>query len=33
MLQDIGTVFWRDWLVLRQRMKTFIFSRMVTPIL
>ncbi len=33
MLQDISTVFWRDWVVLRQRMKTFIFSRMVTPIL
>ena len=33
MLQDIATVFWRDWVVLRQRMKTFIFSRMVTPIL
>ena len=33
MLQDIATVFWRDWIVLRQRMKTFTFSRMVTPIL
>lgn len=33
MLQDIATVFWRDWVVLRQRMKTFIVSRMVTPVL
>jgi len=33
MLQDISTVFWRDWVVLKQRMKTFIFSRMVTPVL
>lgn len=33
MLQDIATVFWRDWVVLRERMGTFIFSRMVTPIL
>ena len=33
MIQDISTVYWRDWVVLRQRMKTFIFSRMVTPVL
>jgi ABC-2 type transport system permease protein len=33
MLQDIATVFWRDWIVLRERMGTFIFSRMVTPVL
>lgn len=33
MLYDIGTVFWRDWLVLKRRMGTFIFSRMITPIL
>ncbi|MBP2667278.1 MAG: yadH 5, partial [Firmicutes bacterium] len=33
MFQDISTVFWRDWVVLKQRMKTFIFSRMVTPVL
>lgn len=33
MLYDIGTVFWRDWIVLRRRMGTFIFSRMIAPIL
>lgn len=33
MLQDVATVFWRDWVVLRERMGTFIFSRMVTPVL
>lgn len=33
MLQDIWTVFWRDWVVLRRRMKKFIFSRMVAPLL
>ena len=33
MLGDIATVFWRDWVVLRERMGTFIFSRMVTPVL
>lgn len=32
-LADIATVFWRDWIVLRRRMRTFIFSRMVTPVL
>lgn len=30
---DIGTVIWRDWVVLRRRLKKFILSRMVTPIL
>ena len=33
MLQDIMTVFWRDWVVLRRQLKRFILSRMVTPIL
>lgn len=33
MLTDIATVFWRDWVVLRRRMGTFILSRMVTPVL
>ncbi|WP_371378613.1 ABC transporter permease [Sporomusa aerivorans] len=33
MLQDIATVFWRDWLVLKRRLGTFIFSRMITPVL
>lgn len=30
---DIATVMWRDWTVLRRRLKKFIFSRLVTPIL
>ncbi|TWH49177.1 ABC transporter permease [Sporomusa sp. KB1] len=33
MLQDIATVFWRDWVVLHRRLGTFILSRMITPIL
>lgn len=33
MIYDIWTVFWRDWIVLSRRMKTFIFSRMVAPIM
>ncbi|MEN6564915.1 MAG: ABC transporter permease [Veillonellales bacterium] len=33
MLYDIWTVFWRDWIVLSRRMKTFIFSRMVAPVM
>ena len=33
MLQDIATVFWRDWIVLHRRLGTFIISRMITPIL
>ena len=32
-LYDIGTVFWRDWIVLRRRLAKFILSRMVAPIL
>lgn len=31
--QDIWTVFWRDWVVLHRRLKKFIFSRMVAPLL
>ncbi|MBO4401905.1 MAG: ABC transporter permease [Selenomonadaceae bacterium] len=30
---DAGTVFWRDWVVLRRRLKKFILSRLVTPVL
>lgn len=33
MIEDICTVFWRDWLVLHRRLAKFILSRMVTPIL
>ena len=33
MLYDIWTVFWRDWVVLKRRMKAFILSRMIAPIL
>ena len=32
-LFDVGTVIWRDWTVLKRRLKKFIFSRLVTPIL
>lgn len=32
-LRDIGTVFWRDWIVLKRRLTKFIFSRMVAPLL
>ena len=33
MIQDIATIMWRDWIVLRRRLKKFILSRLVTPIL
>ena len=33
MLQDICTVFWRDWVVLKRRLPKFILSRMVAPML
>lgn len=33
MMQDIATVFWRDWVVLRRRLIKFILSRMVAPVL
>ena len=32
-LFDVGTIMWRDWTVLKRRLKKFIFSRLVTPIL
>jgi ABC-2 type transport system permease protein len=32
-LQDVGTVFWRDWTVLNRRMAKFVLSRMISPIL
>ena len=32
-LQDIMTVFWRDWVVLNRRMVKFVLSRMVSPVL
>ncbi len=30
---DVQTVMWRDWIVLRRRLKKFILSRLVTPVL
>ena len=33
MIEDILTVFWRDWIVLKRRLTKFILSRMVAPIL
>ena len=30
---DVSTVMWRDWIVLRRRLKKFILSRLVTPVL
>jgi len=33
MFEEIGAVFWRDWLVLRRRMIRFILSRMIAPVL
>ncbi|MDD6382469.1 MAG: ABC transporter permease [Selenomonadaceae bacterium] len=32
-LEDVWTVFWRDWIVLKRRMTKFILSRMVAPML
>lgn len=32
-LYDIATVMWRDWIVLHRRLKKFILSRLVTPVL
>ncbi len=32
-LEDIWTVFWRDFIVLKRRMTKFILSRMVAPML
>ena len=33
MIEDIYTVFWRDWIVLKRRLTKFIISRMIAPIL
>lgn len=33
MIDDIITVFWRDWIVLKRRLAKFILSRMVAPVL
>ncbi|MBQ3727587.1 MAG: ABC transporter permease [Selenomonadaceae bacterium] len=30
---DVLTIMWRDWIVLRRRLKKFILSRLVTPVL
>lgn len=30
---DIATIMWRDWIVLRRRLKKFILSRLVTPVM
>lgn len=30
---DVRTIVWRDWTVLRRRLKKFILSRLVTPVL
>ncbi|HWR40448.1 MAG TPA: ABC transporter permease [Patescibacteria group bacterium] len=32
-LQDVATVFWRDWLVLDRKLIKFVLSRMISPIL
>lgn len=32
-LDDIYTVFWRDWVVLNRRLVKFILSRMISPVL
>lgn len=33
MLNQIWTVFWRDWIVLKRRLGRYILSRMVAPVL
>ena len=33
MLEDIWTVFWRDWVVLRRRLTKYVLSRMVSPLM
>ena len=33
MLGDIWTVFWRDWIVLRRRLKKYILIRMISPLM
>ena len=32
-IEDIMTVFWRDWVVLKHRLTAFIISRMIAPML
>lgn len=32
-LEDIYTVFWRDWVVLNRRLVKFVLSRMISPVL
>lgn len=32
-VEDICTVFWRDWVVLNRRLAKFILSRMISPVL
>ncbi|MGL5512178.1 MAG: ABC transporter permease [Sporomusa sp.] len=32
-MDDIYTVFWRDWVVLNRRLVKFILSRMISPVL
>ncbi|CUH94644.1 putative membrane protein [Propionispora sp. 2/2-37] len=33
MINDIWTVFWRDWLVLKRRLGRYVFARMISPLL
>ncbi|WP_236614484.1 ABC transporter permease [Sporomusa ovata] len=32
-VEDICTVFWRDWVVLNRRLAKFVLSRMISPVL
>lgn len=32
-LEDVYTVFWRDWIVLNRRLVKFVLSRMISPVL
>ena len=32
-IEDIITVFWRDWVVLNRRLVKFVISRMISPVL
>ena len=33
MIKDITTIIWRDWTVLKRRLKKFLLSRLVTPVM
>jgi ABC-type multidrug transport system permease subunit len=33
MLAGMGTVFWRDWMVLKRRLGRYILARMISPVL